>query len=67
MGLIGLNSAALARSSNVSPATINRLQAIGRKAARADTATIDKVVKGLEANGVQLTEDGVSLIQKPLP
>ena len=67
MGLIGLTGAALARSSNVSPAIINRFQATGRKALRAEPATIEKVTKGLEANGVQITEDGVSLIQKPLP
>lgn len=67
MGLIGLTNAALARSSNVSPATIIRLQTTGRKALRAEPATIEKVTKGLELNGVRITEDGVSLIQKPLP
>ncbi len=67
MELVGLKAAALARASKVSPVTIIRLQATGRKAARPDTATIDKVTKGLELNGVEITEDGVRLMQKPLP
>lgn len=67
MDLVGLRAVALARSSNVSPATIIRLQSTGRKAARADAATVDKVKKGLESNGVEITEDGVRLMQKPLP
>ena len=67
MNLGGLKADALARASKVSPATIIRLQATGRKAVRADTATIDKVIKGLELNGVEITEDGVRLMQKPLP
>jgi hypothetical protein len=67
MDLVGLKALALARASNVSPATIIRLQATGRKAVRADTATIDKVIKGLELNGVEITEDGARLMQKPLP
>jgi hypothetical protein len=67
MNLVGLKADALARASKVSPATIIRLQATGRKAVRADTATIDKVIKGLELNGVEITEDGVRLMQKPLP
>jgi hypothetical protein len=67
MELAGIKSAALARASNVSPATIIRLQATGRKAVRADAATIEKVTKGLGSNGVEITEDGVRLIQKPLP
>jgi transcriptional regulator with XRE-family HTH domain len=67
MNLVGLKAEALARASNVSPATIIRWQASGRKAVRADAATIHKVVKGLELNGVEITEDGVRLMQKPLP
>jgi hypothetical protein len=39
MNLVGLKADALARASKVSPATIIRLQATGRKAVRADTAT----------------------------
>jgi hypothetical protein len=67
MSLIGLKAAALARASKVSPETIIRLQATGHKVVRADPATIEKVIKGLELNGVQITEDGVRLMQKPLP
>jgi hypothetical protein len=67
LALIKLSNTALARSANVSPAVITRLQATGRKAMSADQATVDKVIKGLELNGVRITEDGVSLIQKPLP
>jgi hypothetical protein len=67
MNLVGLKADALALASKVNPATIIRLQAAGAKAVRADTATIDKVIKGLELNGVEITEDGVRLMQKPLP
>lgn len=67
LALIQLRAAALARSSNVSPRIITGLQATGRRAVRIDDATADKILKGLEANGVRITEDGVSLIQKPLP
>jgi hypothetical protein len=67
MALLGLNAATLARASNVKPAEINRLLFTNRKAKRLDPATIDKITKGLQASGVEITEDGVRLIQKPLP
>lgn len=67
MGLVGLQTATLARASKVTPATIMRMQATANKPVKADAATIDKVIHALELKGVEITEDGVRLKQKPLP
>lgn len=67
MGLIGLKAVALARAAKVSPATINGMEAAENKPVRADAATIDKVIHALQLKGVEITEDGVRLVQKPAP
>jgi len=67
MGLVGLRTAALARASKVSPKILASMQARGKKSVRVDAATMDKVIYALKMNGVEITEDGVRLVEKPLP
>jgi hypothetical protein len=67
MGLIGLKAVALARAAKVSPATISSMEAAENKPVHADAATIDKVIHALQLKGVEITEDGVRLVQKPAP
>ena len=66
MAVAGLNARALANESKVRPLTIMRMEASAKKAVRADSRTVEKVIHALEVKGVEITEDGVRLIQKPL-
>ena len=66
MALAGLNVRDLANASKVRPSTIVRMEASRKKAVRADSRTVDKVINALQVKGVEITEDGVRLMQKPL-
>ena len=66
MALAGVNTRTLAKASNVSPLTIIRMELSAKRTVRADIGTVNKVTRALEAKGVEITEDGVRLIQKPL-
>lgn len=63
MALAGINAATLARDSRVSTPTVAGL--LSNRVRQADPSTIRKISKGLEARGVQITEDGPRLIKKP--
>jgi hypothetical protein len=67
LSLAGLSAFQLAGASRVSPFTITRMEAAGRKSVRAKAGDLDKVTRALELKGVQITEDGVRLAQKPRP
>ena|SRR5437763_1076216 len=67
LGLAGVNAFQLAGPSRVSPVTIIRMQSWGNRPVRAEARTIDRVTRALEAKGVEITEDGVRLMQKPRP
>ena len=66
MALAGLNVRDLANASKVRPSTIVRMEASRKKAVRADSGTVDKVINALQVKGVEITKDGVRLMQKPL-
>lgn len=66
MAVAGLNASTLANESKVTLSTIQRMEASGKKAVQADSRTVEKVIHALEAKGVEITEDGVRLMQKPL-
>ena len=66
LALGGLLSADVARESKVSPSIIRGMEASGKKPVRANAETVDKVVRALEVKGVEITEDGVRLAQKPI-
>ena len=67
LALGGLGAAEVARESRVSPSTIRGMASAGKKPVRANAETVDKVIRALEVKGVEITEDGVRLAQKPLP
>jgi hypothetical protein len=62
----GLVAAEVAKESKVSPSTIRSMVSAGKKPVRAKAETVDKVIHALQVKGVEITEDGVRLAQKPL-
>jgi hypothetical protein len=62
----GLVAVDVAKESEVSPSTIRRMVSSGKNPVRAKPETVDKVVHALQVKGVEITEDGVHLAQKPL-
>ena len=67
LALVGLVAVEVAKESKVSPSTIHSMESSGKKPVRAKAETVDKVIHALEVKGVEITEDGVRLAQKPLP
>jgi hypothetical protein len=67
LSLAGLSAVQLAGASKVSPLTVIRMETSGKRSVRAKAGDIDKVIHALEVKGVQITEDGVRLAQKPRP
>ena len=65
MALAGLSVRDLASASKVRPSTIVRMEASRKKAVRVDSRTVDKVIQALQVRGVEISEDGVRLMQKP--
>ena len=66
MALAGLNARELANASKVRPSTITSMEASRNRAVRANSQTVDKVIHALEVKGgVEITDDGVGLKQKP--
>ena len=56
----------LANASKVRPLDHRPHGSLAKKAVRADSGTVDKVINALQVKGVEITEDGVRLMQKPL-
>jgi len=65
LALTGLSAVQLAEVANVPRRTIIRMVASAKKPVSADAGTVDKVVRALEAKGVEIAEDGVHLMHKP--
>ena len=65
MALAGLSVRDLAMASKVRPSTIVSMGASRKRAVRADKGTVDKVINALQVKGVEITDDGIRLMQKP--
>ena len=62
--LAGLTSVELAQLAKIDASTISRMETSGQRPVRGQAATVDAVVKALEAKGVVIESDGVRL-RKP--